>query len=252
MNFTRTAYCAAVSSFLALSSAHAAITYDTDETDETGVEPSEFFEAISLENHPDSQLARTGAPDYGLRLNGYFLESISTKYTFDFEHENSSITLSVDGDEYTISGQIYGGSSLEHNADYLTQSDGSSSEAVWNIEYTLHDVGGSCPASYELCLGNGSGTLDSELGDFALTGMSNKDGFEFAFIDGFRGFDGITGWGWLGWENLDSGTTGKGDFLFATGDPITSEVPLPPAMILFASGIGALISTRKRIPDTKT
>ena len=200
--------------------------------------------SAQLFNHPDSQLARTGAPDYGLRLNGYFLEDVATKYTFDFEYPGAELTPTRTGNEYSITGQIFGGSSTEYEPDYLDMSNGDPSTALWNLSWTMFDLGQEgCP--YLLCLSGGSGTLSSDLGDFDLTGLANEAGIEFAFIDGFRGFEGITGWGWMNWENIETGRRGKGDFMFMQGAP--TEVPLPPALLLFGTSLAGLWLRKRQL-----
>ncbi len=211
------------------------------------LEPEGDYQA-RLFNHPDSQLARTGAPDYGLRLNGYFLEDVVTKYTFDFEYPGAELTLTRTGNEYAITGQIFGGSSREYEHDYLPMANGDPSTALWDLSWTMFDLGQEgCP--YLLCLSGGSGTLSSDLGTFDLTGLANGEGIEFAFIDGFRGFEGVTGWGWMEWENIETGRRGKGDFMFMRGELRPSEVPLPPALLLFGTALAGLWLRKQQLAN---
>ena len=190
-----------------------------------------------ITNHPDSQLARTGAPGYGLRLNGYFLEpKQAAKYTFDFEHAQSDIALYFDGSQYSIIGSLYGGLSREYETNYI------GGESLWALEWYMIP-GINCPQDYQRCTVNGHGTLYSEeYGLYQLTAkaklLPNDESFEFAFIERFRGFNASTGWGWMNWLHADSGRRGSGDFMFV-------KVPEPGTLGILAIGLAALVSARR-------
>ena len=65
-------------------------------------------------------------------------------------------------------------------------------------------------------------------------------------LDAF-GFDGVTGWGWMNWENIETGRRGKGDFMFMRGAP--SEVPLPPALLLFGTSLAGLWLRKRQLAN---
>lgn len=191
------------------------------------------FAIIDIANHPEAQLARTGAPGYGLRLNGYVTDTESQKYTFDFNHQNSTVSAQFDGVNYLIQGQVWGGVSKEYNTDYL------GNEGLWTLNWSMV-AGDNCPTGYANCFVTGSGTLSSaQYGDYSLMGKANNQSLEFAFIDGFRGVNASSGWGWVEWEHLSSGRTGKGDFLFV-------EVPEAGTLSLFGIGLIGLAFARRK------
>ncbi len=191
---------------------------------------------IGVANHPDAQLARTGAPGYGLRLNGYFLAPEVAKYTFDFEHAQSDVALHYDGSRYSLLGSLWGGLSKEYQTNYV------GGESLWSLEWYMMP-GLDCPQDYANCMINGHGTLRSDdYGLYELSGMAkvlpNDESFEFAFINGFRGFNAATGWGWLTWLHVDSGRSGPGDFMFV-------KVPEPGTLGIIAIGLIALAGARR-------
>ena len=126
------------------------------------------FVDINIANHPKAQLALTGAPGYGLRLNGYFTETQSQKYTFDFDHQSSNLSAQFDGVNYLIQGQVWGGASAEYNNNYL------GNESLWTLNWSMQ-ASDNCPTQYAECFITGSGSLSSDLyGEYSLMAKAKQ------------------------------------------------------------------------------
>ena len=212
-----------------------------------------------LANHPDSSAA---PPPYGLRLDG-LLTGGSETYTMDFEHADSSMLLAYDDVANTIRilGTAFGGQ--DSGGGYVA-----GTTAVWNIDFTYSNItsnpnGGvndlkasPPPQSY----GSISGTVGIMNYEFFLRDNDGGSGASFIFGDegggGHRGFDGLSGWGWLdvavaGGSCLNPTDTAcvyrhtdAMDWIF-TGTP--SLVPVPAAIWLFGSGLLGLVGMARRM-----
>lgn len=202
-----------------------------------------------LSNHPDGN---AGAPGYGLRLDGFLTGVGSEIYTFDFDHASSAVTLVYDGTSIIIDGVAFGGQDV--GSEY-----GAGTTALWDIHFE-YLVGVTQPggegglddvvvdADYQ-----NFGTISSDLGDFELSDKARpSDIGSFFFGDengeGHRGFDGISGWGWLRHgadctTGLDCENIRASDWLF-TATPVT-QVPVPAAAWLFGSALLGLLGIKR-------
>ncbi len=213
-----------------------------------------------LSNHPDGSEA---PPAYGLRLDG-LMGDPSKEYTFDFDHADSSMKLIWDGNKIVIDGQAFGGEDIGNSY-------GVGTTAIWDIHFE-YDTGISQP------LGKGGvddlivrannanfGTISSSLGNYELEDKSKDEtkpnSLSFRFGDkkgqGHRGFDGISGWGWLNHgENCRDGDcnhVASSDWLFIAkvlGTP-PNEISEPMSTLLLGIGlISFYASSRRRIKNS--
>lgn len=188
-------------------------------------------------SHPYGALA---SPEYGLRLNGNFAANRpdNSHYTFDFDHALSNIIMTFDGSNYSISGNLWGG--FNRGRDSNTYVGG---EALWNLNWIM---GTNCSAG-DAC--GGSGTIvnidGSGFGAYTLTGKANKAGEEFLFERGFRNYGGITGNGWVLWQEILPQTASEGQWARRSGgDFIFVQVPEPSTLAILAIGLICLGAAR--------
>jgi len=205
----------------------------------------------SMHNHPDGNQA---PPLYGLRLDGLRTGNTNEEYTFDFDHALSNMILTWDGSKIIINGQAFGGEddNITPGGAYVA-----GTTAVWDI-YFEYSVGISSVANggeVDLVVHADNmnfGTLSSSLGSFTLEDQSDNDtssGLSFQLGDengaGHRGFNGISGWGWLNHgadcQNKDCTHIYSSDWLFTV-----QPVPVPAAVWLFASGLLGLVGVARR------
>lgn len=207
-----------------------------------------------LRNHPDAGHA---PPPYGLRLDELFDVTASHDiWTFDFDHVDSDVRMLVNTAAGTIhiQGPVYGGldSSDTYHASY---------QGLFDLSFNYSMVE---PATGDDDLlvdmtnaGLGSGVITPQFGD-GLAGvaqdipvsLSDYPGhfpFSFRLGDedddlGYRGFAGISGWGWL--LHGDSGFYHQSsDFIFvAFSEPVT--IPEPAAGLMLLAGL--VFPRRKR------
>lgn len=204
-----------------------------------GISPGVY----SLSNHPDGTAL---PPPYGLRLDGLLTGDTNEIYTFDFDDPQSSMFLDYDGAELHIYGSALGGQDAGGGG-YIA-----GTVAVWDIDFT-YTVGVSQPGSdgglsdvFVNADNSNFGTISSSLGAFELEDQSdngNSTGLAFRFGDegggGHRGFNGISGWGWLNHgSDCIAGSCSHiydSDWLFTA-----TLVPVPAAVWLFGSALGLL------------
>ncbi len=191
-----------------------------------------------LSNHPSGALQ---PPPYGLRLDELFDVTPGVdSFVFDFDHASSNMVLTYNGsDRIRILGQAFGGRDI--GGDFAAEA----STGVYTIDF-VYDVGvGLVPGDDDLWAQTGSGSnfgsISGPGGTVNLTDMV-LNGFTFRFGDetnnnGHRGFDGISGWGWLDFD----GHEGAADWIFTAE---FNRVPAPGALALL--GVGGLIATRRR------
>ncbi len=205
----------------------------------------------SMHNHPDGSEA---PPLYGLRLDGLRTGDTNEEYTFDFDNALSNMTLTWDGSSIVIDGQAFGG---EDDGTTPGGAYVAGTTAVWDI-YFEYNMGISSVANggEDDLLVNADnmnfGTLSSSLGSFSLEDQSDDDlvtGLSFQLGDkggaGHRGFDGISGWGWLNHgqdcNRVDCTHIYASDWLFTV-----TPVPVPAAVWLFGSGLIGLVGVARR------
>ncbi|WP_456426722.1 FlgD immunoglobulin-like domain containing protein [Rhodocaloribacter sp.] len=190
-----------------------------------------------INNHPDGN-ARP--PTYCLRLDKLF-GNFST-ITFDCEHPDADLEMVVDGSTVTISGTVFGG--RDRGSDYDPNESG-----LWTLNFTFINTETAAgdddlivpPASPN----NGSGTIVPQ---FSTTSGTVVAGTVYNLIDydgswpytfrlgdknndaGHRGYDGISGWGWLKYCKGASCTNFKrpdtSDWLF-TAEKICADEEAP-------------------------
>ena len=155
-----------------------------------------------LHNHPGNDFA---PPGYGLRLDELFggLKGI----TFDFDHADSEVIMTVDGNDVTIDGVVYGGHDVGGDYDPAT-------EGLWNLHFEYDNVVSSVPGDDDLYVkdanaGASTGTISPQYSTAWFTAgdvfdmLDKSDGsYSFRLGDedndnGYNGYDGISGWGWI-------------------------------------------------------
>jgi len=191
-----------------------------------------------LHNHPDGNAA---SPLYGLRLDGLLGDGIHT-FNFDAADEGAAMFMSFDGEMLRIHGTAWGG--LDGGSAYV-------SPQLWSIDMTYTTIVGIAT--------DGIGDIGADSGVGIITAV-NDPATTFNLVSyagghsnalfvgdedgsGHRGFDGISGWGWLNYfvNGGDSSQhVASSDFLF-TAQP----VPLPAGLWLLASGFLSLVFIRR-------
>ena len=210
-----------------------------------------------LNNHPDGGVAPVF---YGLRLDELIdVTSDHDIFTFDFEHQEANMQITVDSTSIRIFGTAFGG--IRNGSGY-----GDSSVGLWDIDFTYssfdfasgdddREVTGLAPDDH-------FGTIVSQFDgtSFWLQDHSNGN-FSFRLGDkdndnGHRGFDGVSGWGWLNHAPLQGSSDGlvdgptevfphanASDWLFTVGDRVI--VPEPASAVLFMIGSMAMLRRRR-------
>ncbi len=197
-----------------------------------------------LHNHPDGAV---DPPPYGMRLDEIYNVSGGLDiFTFDFDHPDSAMTLVYDdvNQTITIDGVAYGGRDIGGsyaNDGYL---------GTYDIHFVYDMNVGVVPGDDDLwCTSpnhTNTGTILTPLNDsFNLSDVSSGS-YTFRFGDenndlGHRGFDGISGWGWLA-LNGTRYSQGADDWLF-TAEYI---IPEPSAIAFLAIGLVAMNIHRLR------
>ncbi|MFG0328551.1 MAG: hypothetical protein ACF8PN_01520 [Phycisphaerales bacterium] len=202
------------------------------------IDPGVYF----LENHPDGN---ANPPAYGLRLDE--LQDVTAGhdvFTFDFEADDSDMRMSWDGTSLRIFGVAFGG--LDIGGSYDPNHSG-----LWAIDFTYSEVV-TAPGDDDLIVvtpdGTNTGTIQFvDGGDvIPLWDFSGHHGFTFRLGDenddeGHRGFDGLSGWGWLN-HTVQNQHVYASDWLFTVGD----EVPAPGPLALLTAGLFCVAQGRRR------
>jgi len=198
-----------------------------------------------LENHPDGNAAD---PTYGLRLDELVDVNAGSKdiFTFDFNHPSSQVRLQYDGAAIRISGPAYGG--LDIGSEY---SPDPSLTGVYMIDFTYSVGVGVAPGDDDLIvianMADNTGSITTPGGDVIGLWDKPRDGFNFRLGNedndmGHRGFDGISGWGWLNHSDPNVHVKAS-DWLFVLNPTI---VPAPASAMLAGLGFAALAPRRRR------
>ncbi len=201
----------------------------------------------NLSNHPD---AAQGPPGYGIRLDE-LIDVTGSKdvFTFDFDDSRSNMLMEVSGSTIRIFGIVFGG--LDVGDEYDDDLSG-----LWDVDFTYNNAQ-KMPNDNDVWVRAGQPTntgsisaLFDNLGTFGLTDYAGNHPFTFRLgdensDDGHRGFDGISGWGWL--NHGDRGHIASSDFIFTA-----TPVPVPPAVLLGAMGLLGMVGvkTRRKMKNT--
>jgi hypothetical protein len=194
-----------------------------------------------LHNHPDALI---DPPPYGMRLDElYNLTADVDNFTFDFDDPNSAMTLFYDdvAQKIIIDGVTQGG----HDVGNVYANDVYKGLYEVHFEYTIgvELAPGDDDLIVDAPTNSNFGTIKTPLGDtFDLNDKSDGN-FTFRFGDdeddnGHRGYDGISGWGWLG-INGNSFLDGEDDFIFTA-----TFIPEPSSLLL--SLVGAALAAHRR------
>ncbi|MEL7474360.1 MAG: hypothetical protein AAGK04_13665 [Planctomycetota bacterium] len=197
-----------------------------------------------LNNHPDGN-ARP--PQYGLRLDELVdVTSGHDIFTFDFDHADSEVLLTYNGSSIHIAGHAFGGPDNGTMHDPMSPLTG-----LYEIEFT-YDMGlAQAPGDDDLLvsgvpMGSNTGSITTPLGDvIGLWDKPKNDSFAFRLGDkdndaGHRGFDGISGWGWLNHGDANVHVAAS-DWLFTL-----SPTPVPAPASVAIAGLGGLLVVKRR------
>ncbi len=204
-----------------------------------------------LSNHPDGAVR---PPLYGFRLDELVnLTGGHDVFTFDFNHAGSAMYLDYDGTGIHIYGTSFGG--LDVGSAYSATYSG-----FWNIDFTYGTVVG-VPSDDDLWVttpahtNSGSITFITDtninptqvaafVGPGSIPMVDEADaGYTFRLGNenddlGHRGFNGISGWGWV--------THGSGPHVYSSDWLFTlNPVPLPGGILLAALGLISGVATGK-------
>lgn len=204
----------------------------------------------NLASHPDGAVA---PPPYGLRLDGLYTLDSSDEWTFDFSNPASNMKLILDTNTETVRiyGTTYGG--RDTGASYDTDLQGLFQvDFSYSANVTVDDSGlpllevESSPEAPATNNGFIRALFTADDGvTFITTGdtIALEQEMEFYFNNTSNhrldcgvdacGPDTFVGWGWL--NHSDSSHIKASDWLFTA-----TVVPLPAAVWLFFSGLGAL------------
>ncbi|PIQ62061.1 MAG: hypothetical protein COV99_07280, partial [Bacteroidetes bacterium CG12_big_fil_rev_8_21_14_0_65_60_17] len=194
----------------------------------TGTFTGGFLEdgVYKLQNHPDGAV---NPPFYGQRLDKLFggLGPI----TFDFEHAQSDMRMRIEngGQTIVIYGHTWGGRDTGNSYDFA---------GLWDVQFVYDGTVTPAPGDDDLIV-----TVESDRGTiiprYTTSHFSANQVFQLApkFANGFsfrlgnedsdnghRGFDGISGWGWL--QHDGNGTLSHK----STSDWLFTAHPAPDSM----------------------
>ncbi len=206
----------------------------------------------ALHSHPDGNQS---PPPYGLRLDGLNGDT-SQEFTFDFDGQGAAMWLVLSGSgpsswKMEITGQAYGGrdvGSAYANDQWL---------GLYDIDFTYDVSVESVPGDDDIWVvassGENAGIITAPNGNQYLLEDKSNGSFTFRFGDedndaGHRGFDGISGWGWLMHGLIVPGAPTQTQHVVASDWLFTAEksdVPTPGAVSLLAGALG-LAGTRRR------
>lgn len=203
-----------------------------------GIAPVLDNGAYMLGNHPDGNAAD---PLYGLRLDElYDATGGHDRFTFNFEHPLSGMTMTVTDDSVTIAGQAYGGRDTGSNyADDLYR-------GVYTIEFTYDldvTIGEDTILAANVGTMRDTGTITTPLGDIINLASQMSGSRTFEVSADHRGFDGLSGFGWLNHGDDAGSHISASDWLFTIAAPL---VPAPSAISLVGLGLAGLIRRKRR------
>ncbi|MCC6322432.1 MAG: hypothetical protein IT438_13465 [Phycisphaerales bacterium] len=198
-----------------------------------------------LHNHPDGNQR---PPLYGARFDElYNATGGHDVFTLDFDHIQSAMYMTINAaqTEIRIFGQSVGG------RDTGTTYAADSYLGLYQVDFTYTLGVGPVVGDDDLQVVEpdmrNSGSIVTPLGD--SIGLTDKamGGYSFRFGDenndaGHRGFNGLSGWGWMNYVTADGvlAHIESTDWLFTA----TYEIPTPGAAAL--AGVSGLLCLRRR------
>jgi hypothetical protein len=195
-----------------------------------------------LHNHTDGA-ARP--PMYGLRLDELFNSTPGHDiFTFDFDHAMSDMKMMVTASTIQIFGKTWGG--RDAGGAYAAEA----TTGLYHVNFTYSVGVGMAPGDDDMWVAYGgpmmqnSGTITTPLA--TVIGLVDKQqgNYYFRLGDedndaGHRGFNGISGWGWLNHGPTGSPHVADSDWLF------TAElIPSPGSLAL--AGLAGLVCVRRK------
>lgn len=198
--------------------------------------------AYRLFNHPDGSL---NPPPYGARFDGLY-GNPAHDYTMDFEAAGSAMFMDVDlvAGTIRIYGTALGGRDIGGVYDTAAPTYG-----FYDFDFIYNgitQVPGDDDYWFNGANHSNSGTIVTPLGT-TVNIVDEADVYTFRLGNenndlGHRGFNGISGWGWLSYV-ADNGTVLP--HVYATDWLFTAElIPTPGAIALM--GMGGLLMARRR------
>lgn len=191
-----------------------------------------------LGNHPDGNAA---PPTYGLRLDGLDGSGGGTIFTFDFEHPDSEMLMTVTGSSITISGDAYGG--RDTGSGYAMDAN----LGVYSIEFTYNlDVTIGPDDIIADNIGSGmsemrdTGSITTPGGDVIDLAAQRAGGRTFEISSDHRGFDGLSGFGWVNHGDDPTAHISASDWLFTI-----AETPIPTPGAIALAGVGIAFGARR-------
>ena len=199
---------------------------------------------LRLADHPDGSAA---PPSYGLRLDELInLTGGQDRFTFSFDHPLAMMQIQItenlqDEGTYRIDiwGQAFGGRIVNNEYDPLMS-------GLVDIEFTYmlaHLADGDDDLIVTTPDFMNSGSIRFNGTTIDLFDRANDEGFTFRLGNedddlGHRGFDGFSGWGWIG-----HGVAGTPN---PTSDWLFTVVPTPGTTVLMAMAAVMLARGRNR------
>ena len=193
-----------------------------------------------LHNHPDGAAQ---PPLYGFRLDELFdVTGGHDIFTFDFDHASSQMYLAYNGTSIHIYGQAFGGLDTGNTYGNAAYTGVAQIDFWYTVGVGL--AGGDDDLIVSAAPGVNTGTI-TFLGSTINLFDSPMGGYSFRFGDtdddnGHRGFNGISGWGWVD-HHVQGQHIASSDWLFTA-----QLIPLPPAALLGVAGLGLVAAVRRR------
>ncbi|MBE9042559.1 carboxypeptidase regulatory-like domain-containing protein, partial [Oscillatoriales cyanobacterium LEGE 11467] len=185
-----------------------------------------------LFNHPNADAT---SPYYGLRLDGLMSGDDNDITSFNFEHPGAEVYMTIEGNNVHIFGQAFGG--LDIGTEYDPNQSG-----WWQIDFTYTDldrIAGDDDLGIDATNeGNASGTIKQLYGDqleYDLVDFAGRQNGTYkhpqsfsignlADETGYKGFEGISGWGWLNHSGAE-GHLKASDWVFTVGPKVSTQGP---------------------------
>jgi hypothetical protein len=194
----------------------------------------------NLHNHPDGSAQ---PPRYGLRLDELYNVNPTGHdiFTFDFDDARSNVTMTVSPGMISITGSAWGG--RDTGTGYAAALQGLYSfNFVYNVGVANHPSDDDIWVVADL---QNFGSITTPTGDVIPLVDKSDGNYSFRLGDenndlGHRGFNGISGWGWLNHGPVGSPHVSASDWLFTA-----TLVPAPSTLALVGLG-GVLVGRRRR------